>query len=114
MSASELPFTSFSFAEKRLLYHGLLSLVSSNSGHGFCNNQQGHPAYVAGQDGSFDFTQLGDSPEHNILFKMMHSLSCDLHVAELDNKSEISQYVYCWADFCRLAYTAYKNSTKYE
>lgn len=98
MSSAETAFTSFSFAEKKLLY-----LVASNSGYGFCNNDQGHPAYKIGQSGDFDFAQWGDSPECNILFKMMHSLSCDLQAAELDESSEISQYVYCWADFCNFA-----------
>ena len=59
---SNSSFDSFGFSEKQLLYRGLLCLVESNSGYGFCNNDQGHPAYAIGQSGQYDYAQWGDSP----------------------------------------------------
>jgi hypothetical protein len=44
-------FESFEAKELAMIYQGLLCLVKSNSGVGFCNNDQGHPAYKAGIDG---------------------------------------------------------------
>jgi len=96
------------FAEKLLIYRGLLALVERNSGFGFCNNDQGHPAYGIGRGGTADYEQWGDSPNHNILFKMMHALSVELSAAEVDNSAEISRYVFCWSDFCHIAYSAYE------
>ncbi len=104
------PFARFDFSEKQLLYRGLLSLVQSNSGFGFCNNNQGHPAYAIGRDGKFDYEQWGDCPDRNRLFKLMHTLSVDLSQAEIDSSSEIGDYVFSWADFCILAYSAYERA----
>ncbi len=107
---SQTPFAGFDFFEKQLLYRGLLSLVQSNSGFGFCNNDQGHPAYAIGRDGKFDYDQWGDSPDRNTLFKLMHTLSVELSEAEIDSSSEIGDYVFSWADFCILAYSAYERA----
>ncbi len=101
-------FTDFDFSEKQLIYRGLLSLVNSNSGFGFQNNDQGHPAYAIGRSGQYDYAQWGDSPEHNKLFRLMHGLSVELSEAELDESAEIIDYVFCWADFCSLACAAYE------
>lgn len=102
------PFAGLSFSERQMIYLGLVSLVKSNSGVGFCNGDQGHPAYAIGRDGKFDYEQWGDSPDRNILFKLMHTLSVDLSEAEIDSSSEIGDYVFSWADFCILAYSAYE------
>ena len=99
-------------AQKRMIYQGLLCLVKSNSGIGFVNCDQGHLAYVAGRDGKVDYATLGDSPEDNVLFQMMHTLSVSLSEAELDKSSEISDYVFSWSDFCILAYDAYLKHKK--
>jgi hypothetical protein len=104
------PFAELSYSERKLLYLGLVSLVKRNSGDGFQNCDQGHPAYAVGRSGKFDYDAWGDSPEHNKLFKLMHTLSVSLSEAEIDNSSEIVDYVFCWADFCQLAYTAYEES----
>ena len=101
------PFGSLDMSQKQLVYRGLLALVKSNSGYGFCNNDQGHPAYAIGRSGKHDYRQWGDSPDDNRLFKMMHTLSVELNVADLDGTSEIAEYIYCWADFCILANDAY-------
>jgi len=110
-SLSLPPFSSFSFSEKRLIYQGLLALVNNNSGCGFCNNDQGHPAYAIGRKGEHNYQQWGDSPEHNKLFNMMHTLSVELNAAEIDGQSEISEYVFSWQDFCILAYGAHERQT---
>ncbi len=104
------PLGALSFSERKLIYQGLLSLVKSNSGVGFANCDQGHPAYAIGRKGEFDYRMWGDSPEHNELFKLMHSLSVSLSESEIDSSSEILDYVFCWADFCQLAYSAYENA----
>lgn len=104
-------FESFSFEEKQLIYNGLLALVKSNSGIGFCNADQGHPAYAFGRkEGKYDHATFGDSPAANRLFKMMHALSVALIEAEDGRGSEISEYVLEWGDFCRLAYDAYERA----
>jgi hypothetical protein len=101
-------FDSFSFSQKQLLYRGLVALVNSKSGNGVCNNDQGHMAYAIGRDGTYDYEQWGDSPEHNQLFIMMHALSLDLSEAEIDGSAELSEYVFAWCDFCNLVYSAYQ------
>ena len=103
-------FEILTHSQRSLIYQGLLKLVTTNSGVGFANNDQGGLAYQVGRSGRSDYEQLGDSPERNQLFKMMHSLTTQLSVAELDNSSKISDYVFAWSDFCNLAYTAYENS----
>ena len=107
---SDSPFSALNFSEKQLVYRGLLALVTNNSGYGFANNDQGHPAYAVGQGGQHDYKQWGDSPEHNRLFKMMHTLSVELSEAEIDGSAEIADYVFSWSDFCRFAYDAYKRA----
>ena len=102
------PIAGLSYSERKLLYLGLLALVKNNSGEGFQNSDQGHPAYAIGRGGKFDYDCWGDSPEKNKLFGMMHTLSVSLSEAEIDSSSEISDYVFCWADFCHLAYGAYE------
>lgn len=103
-------FAALSYQERKLLYLGLLNLVKSNSGEGFANGDQGHPAYAIGCSGKFDYEAWGDSPDHNKLFKMMHTLSVSLSEAEIDSSSEISDYVFCWADFCQISNAAHKKS----
>ena len=104
------PYSSLSFPERQMIYLGLVALVKGNSGIGFCNTDQGHPAYAIGRSGTFDYGQWGDSPEHNTLFKMMHTLSVSLSEADLDSSSEVGDYIFCWADFCSMAYAAYEKS----
>jgi hypothetical protein len=112
MDDTKSPFESLTFSEKQLLYRGLLSLVTSNSGYGFCNNDQGHPAYAFGRSGQVDYKQWGDSPERNSLFKMMHTLSVELSAAEIDSTAEVSDYIFSWSDFCSLAFNAYEQAKK--
>ena len=67
-------FGALKFAEKQMIYQGLLSLVETNSGIGFANNDQGHPAYALGRNGTINHDEWGDSPDANLLFQMMVSL----------------------------------------
>ena len=106
-SLSKMPFP-----QAQLLYQGLLCLVKSNSGIGFCNSGQGHPAYAIGREGKVDYATWGDCPEQNTLFQLMHSFSLILVDAEIDDSSEISDYVLSWSDFCHLAYGAYQEKRK--
>jgi hypothetical protein len=101
-------FEHLEMRDKAMIYQGLVCLVKSNSGVGFCNGDQGHPAYAVGKDGKIDFEAFGDSPEQNRLFKMMHELTVALGEADLDASAEVSERIYCWADFCRLAFEAYE------
>jgi hypothetical protein len=112
MDPKESPFEAFSFSQKQLLYKGLLALVKSNSGRGFANGDQGHPAYAIGRGGTFDYDKWGDSPDRNEMFQMMQSLSGDLCVGEIDGSSEIGEYVHAWCDFCEIAYNAYLDAKK--
>ena len=105
-------FKQFETSDKRMIYQGLLCLVRSNSGVGFCNGDQGHPAYAVGREGKYDYQTFGDSPEHNRLFKMMHELSVALSEGDLDGSSELGNCIYSWADFCRIAYEAYEKHKK--
>ena len=105
-------FDKLSHSERQLIYLGLLSLVKANSGYGFCNCEQGHAAYAVGRSGKWNYDTWGDSPEHNKLFKMMHTLSISLVDSELDGTSEVSEYVFSWSDFCNIAYAAYEENKK--
>jgi hypothetical protein len=95
-------FENFDYIERSLIYQGLLQLVRSNSGEGFLNGDQGHPAYRLGREGKFDFSTLGDSPDQNRLFKLMHELSVALNEAE-EKRPSITEYMFSWSDFCRAA-----------
>lgn len=101
-------FEQFGMRDKAVIYQALVCLVKSNSGVGFCNSDQGHAAYAVGREGKQDYQTFGDSPEHNRLFKMMHELTVALGESDLDASTEISERIYSWADFCKLAYDAYE------
>jgi hypothetical protein len=103
-------FENLDYDTKLLIYEGLLKLVTSNSGEGF-HGDQGHPAYRVGRSGDVDYEQWGDSPEHNRLFKVMHELSVSLNAAEEKNPT-VTDYVFSWADFCRMATDAYDRQRK--
>ncbi len=102
------PFGSLDYFDKQTIYEGLVKLVKTNSGVGFHNTDQGHPVYMIGKEGDIDYEAWGDSPEHNRLFKMMHTLSVELCEAEIDDSSETPEYIFSWSDFCIMAYNAYE------
>jgi hypothetical protein len=106
-------FDSLSYADQFMVYEGLFSLVTSNSGIGFANADQGHPAYVMGSKGVIDYEAWGDHPDRNRLFQMMHQLSVSLNEHESDRPTT-TEYVFAWSDFCRIAVEAYNNQRKKE
>ena len=99
-------FESLSPSERSLIYEVLLHAVKSNSGIGFANTDQGHPAYRVGRDGKYDYQAFGDSPERNSLFRMMHELSVSANETD-ESFTSSGDLVFSWADFCRLATDAY-------
>ena len=99
-------FETFSPSERHLIYESLLHAVKSNSGIGFANADQGHPAYRVGRSGKHDYEAFGDAPERNILFRMMHELSVTANAAD-ESFTASGDLIFCWADFCTLAADAY-------
>ncbi len=95
-----------------LLYAALLHVVKSNSGIGFANADQGHPAYrVGANEGKYDFDAYGDSPESNRLFQMMHSLSVRMN-EEAESFESSLELVFSWQDFCHIAVEAHDKTKK--
>lgn len=86
--------------EPELVYEALIHAVQTNSGIGFYNNDQGHPAYMLDESGKAS-TAMGDSPRENRLYQMLESLTYELG-------ESAHTPVRSWHDFCRLAYDAYR------
>ena len=87
-----------------IIYAALIHAIKTNSGIGFYNNDQGHPAYLMGAaDGRRDEQTWGDSPERNRLYKMLVALS------ETFGRSCGVQIVN-WRSFCQLAYESYQKA----
>ena len=97
-------FSSFEFGQRYVLYTALLQSVRSCSGVGFHNCDQGHPAYRVGCEGKFDQQAWGDSPENNHLYGMMRELSESLRDCKDFGPAD---FVFSWADFCRMATKAW-------
>jgi hypothetical protein len=108
MNASSLK--ALGFSERYVLFTALLRMIKANDGTGFHNNDQGHPAYVVGKSGKYDYDQLGDSPDRNALFQMMKTLSESLEGCT-DFAPE--DFVTDWDSFCRLATAAYEAHRKF-
>ncbi len=85
--------------EKELIYKALVHMIDSNTGTGFINADQGHPAYIAGASSRIDVGILGDSPGRNILFKLVSSLCEQLPGIEPDLST--------WEKFCSFATNAF-------
>ena len=87
--------------EKYLIYTALVRAIETNSGLGFHNSDQGHPAYRAGaKDGDEVDPIWGDSPEKNELFKLLLSF-------ETLHKGETGPDLSTWQKFCAFAVDAY-------
>lgn len=95
-------FDNLGYIEKGLVYEGLIKLIESDSGHGFHNNDKGHPAYLIGKKGEYDYEKWGDSPDHNQLYKMLNHLSNQLKNQDVELGVQ-RKYIMNWADFCNLA-----------
>ena len=91
--------------EKYLIFRALVLSIKTNSGDGFHNSDQGHPAYRAGAGGK-DSANLGDSPEKNTLFKLLASFDEAYH-GEAPNPD-----LSTWKKFCAFAVDAYDRERK--
>jgi hypothetical protein len=99
-------FEHFDSDDKFLIYGSLLNSVRANSGHGFINSDQGHLVYRSGANGKPpNLATLGDHPDHNHLYQMMHELS-----EALKDHPELgrSNLVLSWQDFCKMAVDSYQ------
>jgi len=103
-------FDSFDAIDQFVIYRSLLDSVCANSGHGFHNGDQGHPAYRTGAQGELlSFGAIGDHPDHNHLYKMMRELS-----EALKDHPELRRpdLVLSWQEFCRIAVDSYDAAHK--
>ena len=82
-----------------LMFRALVQMIDGNSGVGFHNLDQGHPAYALGSRGTVDPEKLGDGPEHNGLFQTLKRFDWKYH----DEIQDLST----WEKFCSFAFAAY-------
>jgi hypothetical protein len=97
-------FTQLDTTQKQMVFEGLMLLLKSDSNLGFKNDKLGMAYVIGAKKGDSDFKEHGDSPDRNKLYQMMVELSEDLR-----GHSELSEFVNCWQDFCRIAVEAYRN-----
>jgi len=101
------------YAEKEYTYRGLKSLIESGSGVGFHNADMGHPAYVLGASGQTLKDDWGDSPEENLLYKMLSQLSKELKKAGIEELRYVWWYDFSeWKDFCKFAVEIYNKKRR--
>lgn len=79
-------------------FQALVEMIDSNSGVGFVNADQGHPAYAMGRRGKIDAVAGGDGPKTNTLFKLLQRFPPVLH--------EQIQDLRTWPKFCSFAFRA--------
>lgn len=87
--------------EKALIFSALVYAIKTNSGIGFHNGDQGHPAYMAGANND-DSETWGDSPDKNLMFKLLASFDRELHNPDLST----------WEKFCTYAVEARRRATE--
>ena len=96
-------FSDLGDVEKYLIYKALVMMIEANSGVGFHNSDQGHPAYRMGaSDGMSDSNTWGDGPEQNRLFKILVALN-----PEFLEDSSIGPDLTTWQKFCTFATNSY-------
>lgn len=84
-------------ADWGIIYAALVHAIKTDSGIGFHNHDQGHPAYILGaKDGREDMGDGRDNP----LFKMLVQLS-----ETYGNSTGVP--VRNWREFCQLAYESH-------
>jgi hypothetical protein len=96
-------FSELTPSQKKFVFDGLMRLLKSESQAGFNNDKMGMAYVIGAKRGDSDFKEHGDSPDRNGLFQMMAELSEDLR-----GHPEMSEFVNCWQDFCRIAIEAYR------
>lgn len=97
---------------KGYTYRGLKSLVESGNGDGFHNADLGHPVYRIGASDApvamLKDWEYADSPEKNLLFKMLSKLSKELKQSGIEDSHSIWWYDFSeWRDFCKFAIDVY-------
>lgn len=102
------------FLEKQYIYQGLKFLIEKGDGTGFHNADLGHPVYALGSKGIVDPSwEYADSPENNLLFKMLSNLSKELKQLGIEDLRYIWWYDFSeWRDFCKFALDIYNKRSK--
>lgn len=97
------------FFENQYIYQGIKSLIERGDGTGFHNADLGHPVYVMGATGKLHKAwEYADSPEKNLLFKMLSNLSKELKEQGIEEYRFIWWYDFSeWKDFCKFAVDIY-------
>ncbi len=106
------------FFEKQYIYLGLKSLIESGKGTGFHNADMGHPVYrIGASNASVEMLkawQYADSPEKNLLFKMLSRLSKELKQLGIEDFHFIWWYDFSdWRAFCKFAINVYNRKKEY-
>lgn len=103
------------YFQKEYFYRGLKSLIESGDGTGFHNADLGHPVYRLGATGKiYKEFEYADSPQKNLLFKMLSKLSKELKQLGPDIEGYIWWYDFSeWKDFCKFAVDIYDKRKKY-
>lgn len=81
-------------ADWQIIWECLIHAIRTNSGIGFINNDQGHPAYIVGADENSG-RGMGDSPKKNKLYQMLLDLSEDYGQEGTRFRN--------WREFCKFA-----------
>ena len=107
--ASSQSNTSNDIFQKQYMYKGLKSLIESGDGTGFHNADLGHPVYVIGANGlDSSGWEYADTPENNLLFKMLSKLTKELKQSGIEDMHFIWWYDFSeWKDFCKFAVDIY-------
>jgi hypothetical protein len=103
------------YSQKEYIYRGLKSLIESGNGAGFHNTDLGHPVYILGAKGIIDPSwEYADSPEKNIMFKMLSTLSKELKQFGIEEYRYMWWYDFSeWKDFCKFALDIYSKRRRY-
>lgn len=107
------------YFEKEYTYLGLKSLIESGSGTGFHNADLGHPVYLLGASNAsaemLKDWEYADSPEKNLLFRMLSRLSKELKKMGIEDFRFIWWYDFSeWRDFCKFAIEVYNRKGGYK
>lgn len=104
------------YVQKEYIYLGLKSLIERGSGDGFHNADLGHPVYILGAQGIIDPSwEYADSPEKNLLFKLLSQLSKELKQYGIEELRFIWWYDFSeWKDFCKFAVDVYNKRKGYK
>lgn len=106
-------------SEKQYIYQGLKSLIESGSGAGFHNADLGHPVYRLGASDTSDEMlkewEYADSPEKNLLFKMLSKLTKELKQSDIEGMRFTWWHDFStWSDFCKFATDVYDKKHGYK